>query len=89
VCVEIFIKGVPVVAHLSNNSRYTTISASVVLAFGLKRLNKLASREFRDAFTGKRMKKNVKITWLEKFTFTVGGIDVALRNAVEFSPDMD
>jgi hypothetical protein len=38
--VEIAIKGVPVVAHISNNSRYTTISASVAKTFNLKRLEK-------------------------------------------------
>jgi hypothetical protein len=48
VIVEIVIKGVPVVAHISNNSRYTTISASVAKTFNLKRLE-LRSLAFRDA----------------------------------------
>jgi hypothetical protein len=88
VIVEIAIKGVPVVAHISNNSRYTTISASVAKTFNLKRLEKLRSLAFRDALTGKRVKK-MRVTCLEKFIFSVGGIEVTLRNAVEIDPDMD
>jgi hypothetical protein len=49
--VEIAIKGVPVVAHISNNSRYTTISASVAKTFNLKRLEKLRSLAFKDVLT--------------------------------------
>jgi hypothetical protein len=88
VIVEIVIKGVPVVAHISNNSRYTIISASVAKTFNLKRLEKLRSLEFRDALMGKRM-KNMSMTCLEKFIFSVGGVEVTLRNAVEIDPDMD
>jgi hypothetical protein len=88
VIVEITIKGVPVVAHISNNSRYTIISASVVKTFNLKRLEKLRSLAFRDALTEKRL-KNMSVTCLEKFTFSVGGVEVTLRNAVEIDPDRD
>jgi hypothetical protein len=79
---------VPVVAHISNNSRYTTISASAARTFSLKRLEKLRSLAFRDVLTGKRL-KNRSITRLEEFVFSVGGIEVTLRNAVEIDPDMD
>jgi hypothetical protein len=82
VIVEIMIKGVPVVAHVPNNSRYTTISASVAKTFNLKRLEKLRSLEFRDAMMGKRM-KNMSMTCLEKFVFSVGGVEVTLRNATD------
>jgi hypothetical protein len=88
VIVEIVIKGVPVVAHISNNSRYTTISASAAKTFNLKRLEKLRSLVFRDALTGKRL-KNKSMTCLEKFVFSVGDVEVTLRNAVEIDPDMD
>jgi hypothetical protein len=88
VIVEIVINGVPVVAHISNNSRYTIISASVAKNFNLKRLEKLRSLEFRDAMMGKRLKK-MSMTCLEKFIFSVGGVEVTLRNAVEIDPDMD
>jgi hypothetical protein len=88
VIVEIVIKGVPVVAHISNNSRYTTISAAVAKTFNLKRLEKLRSLAFRDALTGKRL-KNMSMTCLEKFIFSVGGVEVTLRNAVEIDPDMN
>jgi hypothetical protein len=86
--IEITIKGVPVVAHISNNSRYTTISASIVKTFNLKRLEKLRSLAFRDAISGKRL-KNMSVTCLDKFIFSVGGVEVMLRNAVEIDPDMD
>jgi hypothetical protein len=88
VIVEIVIKGVPVVAHISNNSRYTIISASVAKTFNLKRLEKLRSFEFRDAMMGERL-ENMSMTCLEKFIFSVGGVEVTLRNAVEIDPDMD
>jgi hypothetical protein len=87
VIVEIMINGVPVVAHISNNSRYTIISATVAKTFNLKRLENLRSFEFREVMMGKRM-KNVSMTCLEKFIFSVGGVEVTLRNAVEIDPDM-
>jgi hypothetical protein len=88
VIVEIMVKGVPVVAHISNHSRYTIISASAAKTFNLKRLEKLRSLVFRDALAGKRL-KNKSMTCLEKFVFSVGDVEVTLRNAVEIDPDMD
>ena len=88
VMVQIIIKGIPVMAHISNNSRYTVLSSTVVNNFALERLPKLSSAKFRDGLTGKRMKDSA-ITCLKKFDFSIGGVDVTLRNAVEISPDFD
>jgi hypothetical protein len=85
--IEISIKGVSILANLSNNSRYTVVSASVVETFKIKRLEKLRSRKFRDGLTGKKIKsRNIVFTCLESFTFSLGGVEVTLRNAVEAAP---
>jgi RING-type zinc-finger/MYND finger len=88
VILQISVKGVPVLAHISNNSRYTIISKSVADNLCLKRIEKLQTKKFREGLSGKRM-PNFRFTCLEKFSFSIGGIDVTLRNAVEISPDPD
>ena len=85
--IEIQIKGVPVVARLSNNSFYTCISSSVVNTLRLKRLKKLSSKKFRDGLTGTKL-NNKTITCLEEFTFSLDGIEITIRNAVEVDPDL-
>jgi len=84
--IEISIKGVPVVASLSNKSLYTFISKSVVDTFRLKRLGNLTSNQFR-CMSGKKA-TGLKFTCLDDFTFTVGDCKVSLRNALEVSPAM-
>ena len=64
---QIAIKGVPVLAHISNNSRYTIISQSVVDNFRLKRIEKLQTKKFREALSGKRM-PNFRFTCLDVHT---------------------
>jgi hypothetical protein len=87
IMVEIMIKGVPIVAAVSNHSHYTSISASVVKALKLRRVETLRSKQFTDAMAGKRLKEH-SVTCLEKLTFSVGGVEVKLGNVVEISPDM-
>jgi len=89
VVVEISVKGIPLLARISNNSRYTIVSKSVAKTFTLKRIEKLSSKKFRDGLTKKRISKYVSLTCLDRFEFEIGGIDVVLRNAVEASPDLD
>jgi hypothetical protein len=86
--VEIWIKGVSVFARLSNNSRFTVVSASFVKNFNLKRLDRLTSQSFLDDFMGNTL-ENTSLTCLETFTFSIQGIEVTLRNALEISPDME
>jgi hypothetical protein len=87
VLVQIFIKGVPVLAQISNNSRFTLISASVVKNFNLVRLSRLTSQSLQDAFTGDAL-ENTSLTCLESLTFSIEGVEVTLRNALEVNPDM-
>jgi hypothetical protein len=82
--IEIKIKGIPVIARISNNSFYTCVSASVVKIFKLKRLENLSSSKFRDGLTGRRL----RATCLEDFTFSLGEVVVSLYNAVEVDPGM-
>jgi len=85
VAVEIFLKGIPVMANISNNSRYTTVPSSIVRNFGFEKIEQLSTKEFCDALSGKPV-DNQRITCLDNFTFSIGGIDVSLRNAVEIDP---
>ena len=85
VAVEIFLKGIPVMANISNNSRHTTVPSSIVRNFGLKKLEQLSTKEFHDALSGKPV-DNQRITCLDSFTFSIGDIDISLRNAVEIDP---
>ena len=89
IVVEISVKGVPLLAHVSNNSRYTMVSKSAAKTLKLKRIAKLSSKKFRDGLTTKHISKYVDMTCLNRFEFKVGGIDVVLRNAVQASPDLD
>ena len=82
--VEIIISGV--FAHISNNSRYTTISKSVVDSLGLKRRDQLKTDKIRLALTAKKV-KNASFTCLDKFSFRLGDIPIHLRNAMEIDPD--
>jgi hypothetical protein len=81
-CVEIKVKGVPVVAHISNNSRYTIISSAFVNTFGLKRVEGLTTKKLRCGLSSKKL-TDASATCLEDFNFTIGEVNVSLRNAVE------
>ena len=68
---------------MSNRSLFTVFSTSVVDQLGLKRVERLQSKEFM-GFNGSKM----SMTCLEPVTLSIQGIQVTLRNAVErSSPD--
>lgn len=86
VMIEIVIKGIPVLASISNNSIYTFVSKPLVETFNLKRVDTLSSNQFRTV-SGKKF-KNQCFTCLDEFAFSIGGANVMLRNAVEVSPKL-
>jgi len=88
VAIEIIISGVLILAHISNNTRYTMVSKSVVDNFGFKRIDSLKTKKMRDGFTNEKVKDKT-FTCLEDFSFFLGGkIPVRLRNAMEGEPDL-
>jgi hypothetical protein len=79
VIVEIAIKGVPAVA-----TRLTSLHDNFCLGcqdFQSQTSGKIRSRVFREDFTKKRLKKR-SVTCLERFVFSVGGVEVTLRIAL-------
>jgi hypothetical protein len=86
VVVEISIAGVPVLAHISNNTRYTMVAKSVADAFGLKRIDGLKTNKMKDFLNGDRL-KHMTFTCLEDFRFELGTTTVHLRNAMQVQPD--
>jgi hypothetical protein len=86
VVVEISIAGVPVLAHVSNNTRYTMVAKSVADAFGLKRIDELTTNKMRDFLSVNRL-KHLTFTCLEDFQFELGNTTVHLRNAMQVQQD--
>ena len=87
VVVEIRIFGVPILAHISNHSPYTLVSKSVAESFGLKRIEKLKTKEMRCATFGAKLTEKT-FTCLEDFSFELGSISICLRSAMEVAPDL-
>mmetsp|Transcript_29892 Transcript_29892/g.43523 ORF Transcript_29892/g.43523 Transcript_29892/m.43523 type:complete len:324 (+) Transcript_29892:484-1455(+) len=79
VLIEIGVKGIPVVAKISNNSRYTICSPTFVKTFGLKLIEGLSTKRMRCALTGTRLRD---VTCIEEFELSVGGATVTLNNAL-------
>ncbi len=83
VWIDIKVKGVPVIACISNNSRYTTISSKFVETFGLKRIDNLTTTEMRCGLTGSKLNK---VTCLKDFKISIGEevtCSIPLINAME------
>ncbi|CAB9522201.1 expressed unknown protein [Seminavis robusta] len=86
VYMDVMVKGIPLLARISNWSIYTLVSPSVVNQLGLRRMESLQSQKFVDVCTVKKV-RGVTFTCIEPFSVRVGGIDVILNNAVEVSLD--
>lgn len=76
--VEIKVKGIPILASISNNSRYTIVSPKFREIFNLKKIPNLTTKKL------KCMTSNMgRSICLEEFSFDFGGTEVKLRNAME------
>ncbi len=83
VWIDVKVKGVPVIACISNNSRYTTVSSKFVETFGLKRIGNLTTTKMRCGLTGSKLKK---VTCLKDFKISIGEevtCSIPLINAME------
>lgn len=82
VWIEIVVKGVPILASISNNSRYTIVSPKFSETFKLKQISNLTTSKMRCGMTGKRLGHS---TCLEEFSFNIGpsNTEVKLRNVIE------
>lgn len=78
VWVEIKVKGIPILASISNNSRYTIVSPKFREIFSLKKIPNLTTKKLRG------FKSRIgRAVCLEEFSFDFGGIEIKLRNAME------
>jgi hypothetical protein len=82
--VPITVKGVPILASVSNMSIYTIVSTAFVEAFGLKKTN-LTSKSFQ---TEGRLGSGMAGTVLKELSFMLGDIPVTLHTALEM-PALD
>ncbi|CAB9510403.1 B-box zinc finger [Seminavis robusta] len=86
VYIDVSVRGIPLLARISNWSLYTMLSHSVVDQLGLRRIESLTSTKFVDIQTKSKC-RDLTFTCIEAFSINVGGIDVTLSNAVEVYPD--
>lgn len=86
VCIEVEVRGIPLLARVSNLSIYTAVGKSVVDELGLNCITQLKSKKFRDVLGGEKI-RDVNFTCLEPFTLMIGGIEVTLHNAIQVDPD--
>lgn len=82
VWIEIVVKGIPVLASVSNNSRYTIVSPKFRETFNLKQIKNLTTSKMRCGLSGNKLGHS---TCLEEFSFTIGSTntEIKLRNAIE------
>lgn len=86
VCIEVSVRGMPLIARVSNRSFYTIISETVVDRLGLRRIESLQTKKLVNVLSATKLRKT-KFTCLEPFTFKVGEVEVTLCNALVASPD--
>jgi hypothetical protein len=86
VCIEVSVRGIPLLARVSNRSLYTIVGESVFEQLRLTRLESLQTNKLVNTLNAKRLKK-LSFTCLAPFTLKMGVIEVTLRNAIMLSPD--
>ncbi len=86
VCIDVSVRGIPLLARVSNRSLYTIVGESVFEQLRLTRLVSLQTNKLVNTLNAKRL-KNLSFTCLAPFTLKMGVIEVTVRNAIMLSPD--